>query len=404
MGTDLSTLTTQLQALTDAGGVLAAKQGSSSDNNVIALTGASAMATAGSHTVSVTQLAQTSSEYSGEIAAGDTLSGSISIQIGSAKAQTITVDSSSNTLASLAAAINQGSYGVTANVLTDTGGSRLSLVSDTGGAAGQITLTGGLSDTTTSAAIGFTSGQTGQDAQFTVDGISMTSATNTVTSGIPGVTMQLLAKSSPDTPVQLEIANDNASVETAMGSVVTAYNAVVKDIAAQEANSSTGAAQPLYGSPTLSLLQEQLSSALLNGSASGSISNIAQLGLSLGQDGTLTLDSSVLDAALNSNYSDVAGFLQNSGGFGQTFANALNGLGNQAPSGAVYLALQQDSQQETALNESITNENALLATEQTTLTTELNAANQTLQGIPEQIQSINELYSAITGYGANGNT
>jgi len=80
LGTDLSTLTTALQSLSDFSGVLSEKQGSSSDSTLLELTGATAAAVAGSHTVVVNSLAQTSSNYSDTIkAATDTLSGSITI-------------------------------------------------------------------------------------------------------------------------------------------------------------------------------------------------------------------------------------------------------------------------------------------------------------------------------------
>jgi flagellar hook-associated protein 2 len=129
IGTALSTLSTAVSALTNFDGVLASKQGSSSDTNVLTLSSAGSTAVAGSHTVIVTSLAQTSSQFSDRIAtASDTLSGSITLQIGSVS-NTITLDSTSNTLSTLAQAINSGSYGVKASVVTDTLGSRLSLVS-----------------------------------------------------------------------------------------------------------------------------------------------------------------------------------------------------------------------------------------------------------------------------------
>ena len=71
IGTDLASLSTSLQALTNFDGVLAEKDGSSSNPDVIALTSAGPTATAGSHAITVSQLAQTSSEYSDPIAATD---------------------------------------------------------------------------------------------------------------------------------------------------------------------------------------------------------------------------------------------------------------------------------------------------------------------------------------------
>src|SRR6185312_17107593 len=149
LGTDLSTLTTTLQSLTDFSGVLSEKQGSSSDTNLLSLTSANSTAVAGSHTVVINSLAQTSSQYSGTLAnAADTLSGTLTIQVGSGASNTITVDSGSNTLTSLAAAINFADIGVSASVISDSSGSRLSLVSGTGGAGGELTVTSGLSDVT----------------------------------------------------------------------------------------------------------------------------------------------------------------------------------------------------------------------------------------------------------------
>jgi flagellar hook-associated protein 2 len=169
-GTHLATLSSSLQTLTDFSGVFASKQGSSSDTNVVALTSASNLATAGSHTIVVNHLAQTSSQYSDRITnASDTLSGSLTIQIGSGQSQTITIDGSNNTLSLLAASINAASIGVAASVVKDTNGSRLSLVSKASGAAGQITLSGSISDDTDGNSISFQQGQQGLDASLIVD-------------------------------------------------------------------------------------------------------------------------------------------------------------------------------------------------------------------------------------------
>ncbi len=84
LGTLFSNVSTDMSALTDATGILAEKEGSSSDTNVLELTAATSAATAGTHTVVVNSLAQTSSGYMAEIAnSSDTLSGSITLQVGS---------------------------------------------------------------------------------------------------------------------------------------------------------------------------------------------------------------------------------------------------------------------------------------------------------------------------------
>jgi flagellar hook-associated protein 2 len=525
IGTDLATLSTSVRALTDFEGVMAEKEGSSSDTNILTLSSASSTAVAGSHTIVVSQLAQASSEASAVVPAGDTLSGALTIQVGrTGTPQTIpAVSGTSDTLATYAAAINLAGIGVSASVISDTSGSRLSLVSDTSGLAGQLTVTAGgpptattvttsaatsvassstvaatntfafassavqlsgtfsyaigggtaatvnlgttslslsaaalalnddpgfsesglsaqvsgsslvitgatgdsgsasidttgstlstttpastfgaFTDTTTKTAVAINTGLAGQDATLTVDGLSADCASNTVSTVIPGVTFQLLSTSK--TPVQVEIANDNTDIETAFSSFVSAYNAVAKDITTQEGNDASGNPEPLYGNTIVSQLQSALSLALTSGAPSGSVSNLYQLGISVNPDGTLKLDSSVLDAELNSNYSDVVGFLQNSGSFGQNLSTALSGLGNSNATGVIALALSENSSQESTLNDNVTAQNTLIATRQASLTTELNSANQTLQAIPEQLDEMNELYSAMTGYntGTNG--
>lgn len=134
LGTLISNLSNDMSTLTDATGILAQKTGSSSDTNVLTLTGATSSAVAGTHTVEVSNLATTSSGYMTQIAnAKDTLTGSITLQVGSGTTVAVSVPTSSgnNTLAGLAAAINSSNAGINASVLTDSSGSMLSLVSGT---------------------------------------------------------------------------------------------------------------------------------------------------------------------------------------------------------------------------------------------------------------------------------
>ena len=507
IGTDLSSLSTAVQSLTDFQGVLSEKQGSSSDTNILSLTSASTSAVAGSHTVIVQSLATTSSYVSGTISASDTLSGSLTLN-----GKTINIDSTNNTLSSLANAINSGSYGVTANVITDSSGSRLSLVSQTSGSSGSISISSSLQDATSSTAINFSQTQAGADAQLTVDGVSVSSASNTVTNAIQGVTFQLLSANSSES-IQVEITNNNSDVESALNTFVTDYNKVLQDLNTQEGNDSTGNPEPLFGNPTLATIQQSLQSALtflqpantaassssigksdtlagsisitvgtgtavpvtvpagnqtlagladainsasasnnlgitasvitagstqtlsltsatggsagtitvdssgLTDSTSGTavtfgspqssgITSITQLGVSVNNDGTLALDTDTLSSVLNTNYQDVVSFFQPSGGFtsfGGNFSTVLNNLGNSATNGAIKLALQENSTVEAQLNTNISNEETTISAQKTQLTTQLNEANFVLTEIPQELQQINEMYSAITGYNQNQN-
>lgn len=396
MGTDLASLATSLQSLTDFDGYFAQKNGASSDTDTVVLTSATAAAVAGSHQITVSSLAQTSSVYSNAITSTDTLSGSITIQIGNGTAQTISVDDSSNTLSSLAAAINGAGIGVTASIISDTSGSRLSLVSGTSGSAGQLTVTNNLSDSTTGSSLTTQVGHDGKDASLTVDGIAITSSSNTVSTAIPGVTFQILNTSS--SAVQVQITNDTSSLASALSSFVTAYNTVVSDIKGQEGKDSSGNAEPLYGDPTLALIQQQLGNALISFTSSGSLSSLSQLGIDVGQDGKLTFTQSTALSALNSNFSDAVGFFQNSGSFGSKLTSTLNGLSSSLTTGAIYLALQQNTAQEKTLNDNIDNMETRIASQKDTLTDQLNEANEILQSIPSQLEQVEKMYSAVTGY------
>lgn len=506
LGTLLSNLSNDMSSLTDATGVLAEKTGSSSNTDVLELTAASTTATAGTHSVTVNSLAQTSSGYLDEITnASDTLSGSISITVGSGTEQTIKLDSSDNTLSGLASAINAAGIGVTASVLTDSSGSRLSLVSGTSGAAGSLTVSSSIADGST--ALNYNSAVDGKDGSVTVDGVNLTVSSNTVTDLIPGVTMQLLATST--SPVQVVIGNYNSGVESTLEQFVTDYNSLVSAINTQEGTDSSGNAEPLFGSPTLTMLQQDIlgginaqnpngyldsvasdstttlsgtltlqvgsntattitmdevssaeggttlsdlenyinsqslgvtagivtsggestltltsqtagssgklavTSALtatdngtataLNYTGTSDINSLGSLGISLNSDGSISLDLSSLDSVLNSDYSGVQGLFQDANSWGLTFSSTLNNAGTSSSTGLLALAQSSNSSTESTLNAEISREQSLISAQQSSLTAELNSANEILQQLPTQLDGINELYSAITGYGQNTN-
>jgi flagellar hook-associated protein 2 len=510
LGTLLSTLSSDLSQLTDFTGVLAQKTGSSSDTNVLQLASASSTAVAGSHSVAVTALAQTSSGYLTPVgSASEALSGSIDITVGAGIKHTITLGPSNGTLAGLAAAINQAGVGVNASVLTDSNGSRLSLVSGRSGAGGSLAVNSSIVDTGNgNAALAFKNVIPGTDAKLTVDGVDLTSASNTVSNLIPGLTFQLLSVShngSDGNPIaaQVIIGNDNSGVESAVAAVVKDYNALVSAINQQQGNDSRGKAEPLFGSPTLSLLQQQLMSALHAPNPAGTLQSISSSGITLtgsitlqvgssqqktisvpasddslqgladaintahlgvtasvitqngqstlafytaiagttlnvnsnivaqstdngGQatsdtlgysnssdipslsclgitvspsaDGSLTLDASALDVAMNSDFSSVLGFFQGANSWGQGFAQILNNAGSTSSTGTLKLALNSNAAIEKGLNKSISNQDERIDAQKKKLTDELNKANQILQSLPSQLQGFDQLYSAISGY------
>lgn len=424
LGTQLATLTSDLQALTDFNGTMAYKTGSSSNTYVLHLSSASANAVAGTHTVIVQNLAQVSTAATDAVKATDVIAGSITFRIGTGEWKTVNVGDASTdaTIAGLSSAINNANLGVTASILTNADGSaRLSLVSKTDGSAGQITIADSTNNPTSPtslvdntnadvhANLGLAVIQGGIDATIKVDGVTVTSASNTVSNAIPGVTFQLLSTGTTEgnaTPpsIQVVIDNDTSSIETAIAKFVTDYNAAIKAINTQEGKDSAGKPEPLYGTGVAAQIQEGLLTAVSKSFGSNVINSLIALGIKANPvaDGTITLDGDRLTSALNSHFDQIVSLFQDAGSFGRTFLDTLESLGtNTAAGGAVALALKENKSQEETLNDNIERHEAVIATQKERLTAELNLANQILQAIPQQIDQVNQMYSAITGYNRN---
>ena len=315
LGTDMSALSTALATLTSFDGSFSQKDGAVSDSATVALTDATTDASAGTHTLTVQNLATSSQQHSTAVAAGATLSGSFTLQVGSGTAQTITLGSTNNTVAGLAAAINNLNAGVSATVITDSTGSRLS-ITGTSGAANELTVdASGLTDSSGNS-LSMTETQAATDANYTLDGIPLTGSSNTISTALSGVTFELLGETS--STVTMQIADDTSTIASALATFVSAYNTLATALEGQEAKDSTGVAEPLFGDQTLSMIQSQLSTALAYATGNtGASSNLAQLGITVGTTGQLALDTSALSTALSSNFAGVSTFFENVGDFGQ---------------------------------------------------------------------------------------
>jgi flagellar hook-associated protein 2 len=138
-------------------------------------------------------------------------------------------------------------------------------------------------------------------------------------------------------------------------------------------------------------------------SNSSDIGSLTGLGISVNNNGSLTLDATSLDSLLNSDYSGVVGFFQNANGWGQNFSTMLTNSGPAAATGILALAATSNSNIESTLNADISKENSHISAQQASLTAELNSANQIMQELPSQLDGVNELYSAITGYNQSVN-
>ncbi len=311
---------------------------------------ASANAPLGTYSLSNIVLAQTQSIYSNDFASASNTAlgtGTLQIQVGSGTATNITIDNSNNSLNGIAAAINQSNSGVNAAVIYDGTGYRLTLTGNNTGAANAFTVstsgaTGALSTLSYSAGAsgGMTQSQAAQNASVSINGLVVTSATNTVSGAIPGVSLNLLTASGSTT---LTVANDTSAFVTSVQNFVSAFNTTMGTLnqltafnGGSASSGTSGQNGPLIGNAGIQTLRTQLLN-LISGQGVGTTpgsayTSLGAVGISLAQDGTLVLNSGTLGSALQSNYNAVAGL------FGQvgTATNAnvqFVGAGNNTQPG-----------------------------------------------------------------------
>jgi flagellar hook-associated protein 2 len=298
---------------------------SSADESVVQVVGGSSAAP-GSYAVSVDRLAsnQTVAAAASLPSSGALVgSGSLTLQIGRWEQPPLNfvprvgrdpvevVVAAGDTLATLRDKINATGAGVTASIVTDTSGARLSLRSSESGADNGFRLAvtdadgGAIGDGQGLSRFAFdpVAGSTGMQQQLaavnalaTVNGIAVESASNELAGVIDGMTLRLRKEGATSS---VTVTSDREAVKTAIQDFASAYNNLVKAIAEQtryDPASKTGG--PLQGDSAATGLQRQLRSLLGAGSeASSTFRRLSDVGLAVQRDGTLSVDGARLDGA-----------------------------------------------------------------------------------------------------------
>lgn len=394
---NLTALQSAVSSLNDPLGVLTDQTATSSNPDAVTAT-ATGSAVTGSHTIAITSLATTSSYYSDPVASSSTAlatGDNLTISAGGTQVASITTSSTDNTLTEIAAAINSQTTAVQASVITDANGARLAIVAAASGTPGNLAVTGTLHQTN-AAAINFTQASAGLNAVLTVDGVPISSATNSVSNVIPGVTLNLTGPTG-NTPATLQVAPDTASISTAINNFVSAYNTAITSVNAQfQVGASGSGVQPLAADESLSDAQQQLLLATTY-SVTGSNGpvNLTNLGINTNNDGTLSVDTATLNAALSSNFSGVQSFLQaNTTGFAENLTNVLNNI-NGPGTGELTLDAQSLTQQSTALGSQVTDLQAQVAVQTSNLTQVYAQVNATLEELPLLEQQLSQQLASV---------
>ena len=324
----LSTLQSAAQALSTAS--TTQYSATPSDTSVLTTTGSS-QAIPGTYSVNVSKLALAQKLIAGGMASTSTAisdgtattltftPGTITSNAGptngiysdaefaansSASPVSVIINSSNNTLAGIRDAINGAGAGVTASIINVGGAKpyRLAIAATDTGVANsrKIVATGG--DGTIDSLLGYdpkttqnlTQTQAARDAELTVDGLSIASASNSVSDAIQGVTLNLAKE---NTAVSVSIQRDTSSVLSALTALVKAYNDSNTTIAGVTAKGAD-----LQGDSGVLSVQYQMRAAIGGiQHTSNQYTALSQLGVSFQKDGTLTLDSTTLNAALAAN-------------------------------------------------------------------------------------------------------
>ena len=153
--------------------------------------------------------------------------------------------------------------------------------------------------------------QSAANAQATINGLAVSSATNTMTDVVDGLTLQLSKVSA--TPVNVEVNRDTDAIRKGIDTFVSAYNNVVSTIRVQtkydEASKTAG---PLQGDSTARSLLSQIRSLIVSSSGASSVfGRLSDIGMDIQTDGTLSVKSDKMSTAMN-NLGELKKFFANS--------------------------------------------------------------------------------------------
>ncbi|MGE0495003.1 MAG: flagellar filament capping protein FliD [Vulcanimicrobiota bacterium] len=233
-------------------------------------------------------------------------SGTITIKIGSAQFNPITIDSQNSTLAGVRDAINQANVGVTASIVDSgeaAGSDRYHLIlnSKNTGTKGAMDISFNLAGGTAPALSDL---QTAADATIKfgkgANAITITSSSNTISDVLPGVTLDL-KQAKPGESIDLTISSDRTAARTAVTNFLSQFNAMSDFFKEQfEYDAATGATGTLFGDAGLLSLQDQLSSTVTSTRyVKGDYYSLAQIGITLDQGGHLSIsDEAAFSKAL----------------------------------------------------------------------------------------------------------
>ncbi|MFO7954415.1 MAG: flagellar filament capping protein FliD [Thioalkalivibrio sp.] len=295
-------------ALKELSGFELSQSASVSDSSVAEVT-ADGTAANGNFSLQVNQLAQAQSLASapGDFVDSDAEvgAGQLEIQVGDRSAVTINVEEG-QTLRDLRNSINESEAGVTASIVNDGNGARLVLNANETGADNTISV----SATEDPAGSGLSrldgnnlvETRAAQDAEAVVDGLTVTSSSNTLDDTIEGLNIELTGTSA--SPATVSVSEDQGELRDALQAFVDQYNSLVgqtRELTAFDPEEDESSV--LTGDSTVRGIRSRLGDALMNPAdvPDANVQTFAELGIVSNRDGTLTFDTGRFNQAVDNN-------------------------------------------------------------------------------------------------------
>lgn len=401
-----------------------------SSNTAAATGSATDSALATSFSLKVNDLAKVQSARSAGVPTGTTLgtSGRLDIQLGEWSGTNFSAGSSgavsvsvtaTDTLTDIAGKINNAGAGLTAVVVKTGANDQLLLRGNTTGAASGFqvktfdgsgaAITDGSTgvgklaydySSTSSAFYGMTQTQAAQDANIEIDGIVVTTSSNTVANAVPGVTLNLLTETT--TPATITVGDDTAAIKTRLEAFQTAFNKVATTLAdLTKYDTATKKAGALQGDSTAVGLQSVLRSmAGANGPSGNPFGRLSEVGLELQRDGTLSLNTTKVDKALK-NLPDLNTFFtattSSAGVDGMarrfnTFVQQANGVDGDVGgrSKALQSSISRNSKDQEAMNLRLAKRQANLLAQYNALDTKMGTLSSMSSFVTQQVAQWNK--------------
>ncbi|MFP5390424.1 MAG: flagellar filament capping protein FliD [Gammaproteobacteria bacterium] len=310
---------------------------------------------------------------------------------------TVVIDSTNNSMQGIRDAINKANLGVTATIVSDGSANpnHLVLTSTKTGAASamKISLTGengAPADADLEALLAYDpaglqnmkQNTAAQSTLLNVNGIPVTSQTNSVADAIQGVTLTVGSVGQAN----LHVAKNTDAVKTGVNAFVKAYNdlnSAIKQATAYDPETKKGG--PLLGESTVQTLQSQIRKQLATAvtGTSGSLTTLGQVGISFQKDGTLALDSGKLDKAIKDNFDGIAGLFAAVGKTSDSLVSFSSSTANTKP-GDYALYVSQVATQGKVTSDAVVGPTTTIAADTKWAVT----LNQTDPATPSRTQTI----------------